>query len=200
MTTIFFDEKCIPNNDYVVIRIIDNAELLKAGNIILSETAFQNEKLAFGQIEAVGKNAAKEYLLKPGQYCLFDRLATFYHTAPVCVVEYNNVIVLTNKDRSEYSPVGGTMFVEENKETAEEKKGVFVVASAEDQLHVGTITQMNLREEDDFPFAVGDKVMLTKGADHVKLGTRTVFVYKPESVIVRFNNRSKWRFRCLLKI
>lgn len=187
MTTIFFDEKCIPNNDYVVIRIIDNAELLKAGNIILSETAFQNEKLAFGQIEAVGKNAAKEYLLEPGQYCLFDRLATFYHTAPVCVVKYNNVIVLTNKDRSEYSPVGGTMFVEENKETAEEKKGVFVVASAEDQLHIGTITQMNLREEDDFPFAVGDKVMLTKGADHVKLGTRTVFVYKPESVIVKLN-------------
>lgn len=187
MTTIYFNEKCIPNNDYVVIRIIDNAELLKSGNIILAESSFENEKLAFGVIEAVGKNAAKEYKLQSGQYCLFDRLATFYHTAPICVVKYNNVIVLTNKDRTEYYPVGGTIFVEEKKETVEEKKGVFIVASSEDQLHIGVITQMNLHEDDDFPFAVGDKVMLTKGADHVKLGTRTVFVYKPESVIVKLN-------------
>lgn len=187
MTTIFFDEKCIPNNDYVVIRIIDNAKLLKAGNIILAETAFENEKLAFGRIEAVGKNAAKEYLLEPGQYCLFDRLATFYHTAPVCVVKYNNVIVLTNEDRTHYSPVGGTIFIEENIETVKEKKGVFVANTEENQFHTGTITQMNLRECDDFPFNIGDKVMLTKGADHVKLGTKTVFVYKPESVLVRLN-------------
>lgn len=187
MTTNYFNEVCIPNNDYVVIRIIDNAELLKSGNIILAESSFQNEKLAFGRIEAVGKNAAKEYLLKPGQYCLFDRLSTFYHTAPICVVKYNNVIVLTNENRSEYTPVGGTLFVEERKDTVENKKGVFVVSSAEDQMHIGIITQMNLHEEDDFPFSVGDKVMLTKGADHVKLGTSTVFVYKPESVIVKLN-------------
>jgi len=187
MTTTFFDEHCTPNHDYVVIRIIDNAQLLKAGNIILAETAFENEKLAFGKIEAVGKNAVKEYLLEPGQYCLFDRLATFYHTAPVCVVKYNNVIVLTNENRSEYTPVGGTLFVEEDKTAYEEKKGVFVTATGEDQMHVGRITQMNLHEDEDFPFVIGDKVMLTKGADHVKLGTRTVFVYKPESVIVKLN-------------
>ena len=187
MTTIFFDEKCIPNNDYVVIRIVDNAQLLKAGNILLAESAFENEKLAFGKIEAVGKNAAKEYKLEPGQYCLFDRLATFYHTAPVCVVKYNNVIVLTNETRSEYWPVGGTLFVEEQKDSVVEKKGVFVANTEENQFHVGVITQMNLHEDDDFPFAVGDKVMLMKGADHVKLGTRTVFVYKPESILVKLN-------------
>lgn len=188
MTTIFFDEKCIPNNDYVVIRIIDNAELLKAGNIILAETAFENEKLAFGKIEAVGKNAAAEYKLEPGQYCLFDRLATFYHTAPICVVKYNNVIVLTDKDRSRYWPVGGTLFVEENIDTVEKKKGVFITNTEETQFHTGTIVDMNLRDGvDDFPFSIGDKVMLTKGADHVKLGAKTVFVYKPESVLVKIN-------------
>lgn len=191
MTTVFFDEKCIPNNDYVVIRIIDNAELLKAGNIILSETAFENSKLAFGRIEAVGKNAAKEYLLKPGQYCLFDRLSTFYHTEPICVVKYNNVIVLTNHNRSEYYPVGGTIFVDETKKTYQDKKGVFVCATAEDQIHTGKIVQMNLREEDDFPFSIGDEVMLTKGADHVKMGTKTLFIYKPESIIVRIDSDDK---------
>ena len=186
MTTIYFNEKCVPNNDYVVIRIIDNAQLLKAGNVILAESSFENEKLAFGRIEAVGKNAAKEYLLKPGQYCLFDRLATFYHTAPICVVKYNNVIVLTNENRTEYYPVGGTLFVEESKDSVEQKDGVFIATTEENQFHAGKITQMNLREGiDDFPFGVGDKVMLTKGADRVKLGTRTVFVYKPESVLVK---------------
>ena len=187
MTTIHFDEKCVPNYDYVVIRIIDNAQLLKAGNIILSDDAFSNEKLAFGKIEAVGKNAAKEYKLEVGQYCLFDRLATFYHTAPVCIVKYNNVIVLTNETRTEYYPVGGTLFVDETKDEYEEKKGVFVCTTAEDQIHFGKITQMNLKDEDDFPFAIGDKVMLTKGADNVKLGNRKLFIYKPESVLVKIN-------------
>lgn len=187
MITTYFNEECIPNNDYVVIRIVDNAQLLKAGNIILAESSFENEKLAFGKIEAVGKNAAKEYLLKPGQYCLFDRLATFYHTEPICVVKYNNVIVLTNETRSEYTPVGGTLFVEEIKSAYDNKKGVFVSTADENQLHVGIITQMNLHQDSDFPFVVGDKVMLTKGADHVKLGTKMIFVYKPESVIVKLN-------------
>lgn len=185
MTNIFFDEKCVPNHDYVVIRIIDNAEHLKAGNIILAETAFSNEKLAFGKIEAVGKNAAKEYGLEAGQYCLFDRLSTFYHTAPVCVVKYNNVIVLTNEDRSEYFPVRGTLFVDETKDSFQEKKGVFIANTEENEVHSGTITKTNLHEGQDFPFQIGDKVMLVKGADMVKLRGRMLYIYKPESVIVK---------------
>ena len=189
MTTIHFDEKCIPNHEFVVIRIIDNAKLVKAGNIILSEQAFENEKLAFGKIEAVGKTAAEEYGLKPGQYCLFDRLATFYHTEPVCVVRYNNVIVLTNEDRSEYFPVGGTLFVDETKDSYKQKKGVFVANTEENEAHTGKIVKMNLREgKDDFPFALGDEVMLVKGADHVTLNGKLFYIYKPESVIVKIKN------------
>ena len=187
MNTIYFDEKCVPNNDYVVIRIIDNAQHLKSGKILLAESSYENEKLAFGIIEAVGKNAEKEYKLKVGQYCLFDRLSTFYHTAPICIVKYNNVIVLTNSDRSEYYPVGGTIFVEEIRNKYEQKKGVFISNVSDEQLHVGIITKMNLNDNDDFPFSIDDKVMLTKGADNVKIGTKTIFVYKPESVIVKIH-------------
>lgn len=185
MVTIHFDEKCVPNHDYVVIRVVDNAQLLKAKNIILSENAFSNEKLAFGKIEAVGKNAAREYKLEPGQYCLFDRLATFYHTEPVCVVKYNNVIVLTNENRSDYFPVGSTLFVDETKEAYENKKGVFVANTEESEIHSGVISKMNLLETQDFPFSIGDKVMLTKGADHVTIDGKQFFIYKPESVIVK---------------
>lgn len=192
MTTIHFDEKCVPNHEFVVIRIIDNAKLLKAGNIILAETAFENEKLAFGIIEAVGKKAAEEYCLKPGQYCLFDRLSTFYHTEPVCIVRYNNVIVLTNEDRSDYFPVGGTLFVDETKDSYQEKKGVFIANTEENEAHTGKIVKMNLREgKDDFPFKLGDEVMLVKGADHVKLNGKMIFVYKPESVIVKIVREKK---------
>ena len=189
MTTIYFDEKCVPNNDYVVIRIIDNGAEVKAGNIVLAESSFSNEKLAFGKIEAVGKNAHEKYGLEEGQYCMFDRLATFYHSEPICIVKYENVIVLTNADRSEYFPVKGTLFVDETKDEAyENKKGVFVVNTAEDQMHVGKITAMWLSEEDGFPFSIGDKVMLVKGADHVQLRGRSIFIYKPESVIVRLDD------------
>jgi len=189
MITIHFDEKCVPNHEFVVIRIIDNAKLLKAGNIILSEQAFENEKLAFGKIEAVGKTAAEEYCLKPGQYCLFDRLATFYHTEPVCIVRYNNVIVLTNENRSDYFPVGGTLFVDETKDSFKEKKGVFVANTEENEAHTGKIVKMNLREgKDDFPFKLGDEVMLVKGADMVKLNGKQLYIYKPESVIVKIAN------------
>ena len=186
MVNIYFEEKCIPNNDYVVIRIIDDGSEVKAGSIVLAESSFSNEKLAFGKIEAVGKNAAEKYGLESGQYCLFDRLATFYHSAPICIVKYENIIVLTNEDRSKYFPVKGTVFVDETKDEAfENKKGIFVVDTAEDKMHVGKITEMWLSEEDDFPFKVGDEVMLVKGADHVQLNGRSIFIYKPESIIVK---------------
>lgn len=190
MTNIYFDEKCVPNNDYVVIRIIDNANEVKVGGIVLAESSFSNEKLAFGKIEAVGKTAHEKYGLEEDQYCLFDRLATFYHTEPICIVKYENVIVLTNADRSDYFPVKGTLFVDETKDEAyENKKGVFVVETAEDAMHLGKITAMWLSEDDAFPFAIGDKVMLVKGADHVQLNGRSIFVYKPESVIVKIEDK-----------
>lgn len=187
MTTIHFDEKCVPNHDYVVVRIIDNAEQLKFGGLILSDNAFANEKLAFGKIEAVGKNAAKEYGLEAGQYCLFDRLSTFYHTAPVCIVHYNNIIVLTNSDKSEYFPVKGTMFVDETKENVKEKNGILLRGGADESMHTGKIVQLNLHEEQDFPFKLGDTIMLVKGGDFVKINGKTIYIYKPDSVIVKIN-------------
>jgi hypothetical protein len=37
--------------------------------------------------------------------------------------------------------------------------------------------------DDPGPFEVGDKVLLVKGGDEVKLGDKTIYIYKPDMLI-----------------
>ena len=92
MTTIKFDKKCVCGPEFVCIRIIDNCENLEVDGIVLAKKVQENGRLAFGKIENIGETAAKEYGLAEGDYVMFDRLSTFAHTAPVCLVRYNNII------------------------------------------------------------------------------------------------------------
>lgn len=112
MNTIEFDKKVKCNLEYVAVRIIDNLDDLKVGNIYLPSTASANDRLAFAKIIDVGAKAAEEYGLEIGQYVMFDRLSTFCHTAPVAITRYNNIICLTNEARTEFKPLRGMLFVE----------------------------------------------------------------------------------------
>lgn len=192
MTTTYFDNKNLtPNNDFAVIEIIDNADLVKSGSVFIAESAFSNEKLAHGKILAVGTNAKQMYGLEPGQYCLFDRLSTFYHTAPVCVVRYDNVILMTNESRTEYRPVKGSIFVRELEDNSNlmSSSSKFVYSQGIENIRIGKITDMYLdeKEQEEFPFKIGDTVMLVKKGDAVNLGGKNLFIYKPSDIIVRLD-------------
>lgn len=184
MTTIDFDKKLTCGPKYVAVRIIENCETLKVGNIWLPQTAHQNARLAFAKVENVGSKAAEEYGLKEGDYVLIDRLSTFAHTAPVAALKYNNVICLTNETNSEFYPLKNMLFVEPSEKEAMSKvNNIYVPSSYDDKLNTGTITKMNCDESLKLPFKVGDKVLLSTGADVVELGKTTIRIYKHDMIV-----------------
>lgn len=105
MDTIEFDKKVVCGPEFVALRIIQNNDEMKSGNIWLPSLVGQNQRLAFCCIENIGSKAAVEYGLAVGDYVMIDRLSTFAHTAPVCLCRYNNIICRANCDATKMYPL-----------------------------------------------------------------------------------------------
>ena len=105
MNHIQFDKKLICGPEFVAVRIIENSDELKVGNIWMPQMCHENARTAFCKVENVGSKAAEEYGIAEGDYVIIDRLSTFAHTAPVAAVKYNNVICKTNETNTEYFPL-----------------------------------------------------------------------------------------------
>lgn len=183
MTTIEFDKKLTCGPEFVAVRIIENCEDLKIGNIWLPQTAEANGRLAFAKVENAGSTAFEEYGLKDGDYVMIDRLSTFAHTSPVAALKYNNVICLTDEKQTDYWPLKNMLFVEpEEKDDITKVNNIYVKGYA-DRLNIGTITKMNCEESLKLPFKVNDRVMLTKGADFVQFGEKKLYIYKHDMIV-----------------
>ena len=50
---------------------------------------------------------------------------------------------------------------------------------------IGTITKMNIDPSLNVPFSVGDKVMLTKGADVIEMSNATIHIYKHDMIVAK---------------
>ena len=189
MNQIQFDKKCKCGPEFVCVRILENCDELKVGSIWLPQSAEANSRLAHCIIEDVGHVAAEKYGLKTGDYVMIDRLSTFAHTAPVALLKFENVIVKTNKDKSDFWPLRNMVFVEPEKKEAFTMVGsIAVPTSASDKLKVGTITKMDCDEDLKLGFKVGDKVLVTKGADVVELGEVTLHIFKHDMIVCSFED------------
>lgn len=178
-----FDKKCKCGPEFVCVRIIEKCDNLKIGNVWLPNSSHTNERLAHCIIEDVGEDAADKYGIKVGDYVMIDRLATFSHTSPVALLKYDSVIVKTNEDRSEFWPLKNMAFVEPEEKNPISKVGNIYVPGYQDKLNIGTITKANIADGVKFPFKVGDKVIVTKGADFVELGTMKLHIYKHDMIV-----------------
>lgn len=188
MDTIEFDKKVKCGPEYVALRIIENCDELKSGNIWLMDMTDANARLAHCVIEDVGVKASEEYGIKAGDYVMIDRLSTFAHTAPVCLCRYNNVICLTDKERKEFRPLRNMVFVDQEKPDASVVKGVWVPSGYGDKLNIGTVTAINCDADFNLPFKEGDKVLLAKGGDVMELGDRKVWIYKHDMLVCRIDD------------
>lgn len=183
MNTTNFDKKLECGNDFVAVRVLENCETLKIGNIYLPDQAKANDRLALCKIESIGKSAAEKTGCKIDDYVMIDRLATYAHTIPCACLKYDSVICLTNEKGSEFFPLKDMLFVEpEDKEDVAKVGNVFVL-NPEDRLNLGKIVKMNFEKSDAYPFEVGNKVMLTKGADVVDFGEQRIHIYKKDMII-----------------
>jgi len=187
MNTINFNEKVQCGPEFVALRILDNLEDMELGGVWLPDSVCANSRLAFCVIEDVGSKAADEYGIKVGDYVMIDRLSTYAHTAPICMCRYNNVICLTDKDRTDYYPLRNMLFAEmDEKGDVTNVDGVYVENYAE-RLNIGRITAENLDEETKktCSFKTGDRIIMTKGPDVVRIGDRTLYIYKHDMIVCK---------------
>ena len=186
MGIIQFDKKVKCGPEFVALRVIDKIENLKMGDIYIPQTTGENMRLGLYIIEDIGSKASEETNLVVGDYVLADRLSSFAHTEPVCLMKYNNVICKTNKDRSAYIPLRNQVFVQHDKKEDVSNVGGVYVQNYTAKLNTGTIVSINADDDADLPFAVGDKVMLVKGGDQIDLGDTAFTIYKPDMLICKF--------------
>lgn len=187
---ISFDKKVIPNIDYVAVRLVDYNTHMNVGGIVLSEAAYANDKLALGKIESIGSKAKKDFGLDVGDYVMFDRLATAYQTKPVMLIEYHNIIVKCDEHGGNYSPLRNMIFVESDNTTAQKVNGIYLT-NKDKQLRTGKIIAMNLDKDSDepsvadFPFDIGDKILVTQHNDDIQVGEKHIHVFKPHQVVCK---------------
>lgn len=183
-----FDKRLQCGNDFVAVRIIENCDELKIGNIYLPDQSKANGRLAFCIIENIGKTAKEKTSCNVGNYIMIDRLATFSHTSPVACLKYDSIICLTNKDNNDFYPLKDMLFVEPDDKDNVAKIGNIYMLNPEDKLNLGKITKINFNKSDEYPFEVGQHVMLTKGADEVQFGEKKVYIYKKDMIICKIED------------
>jgi co-chaperonin GroES (HSP10) len=185
MKLIEFNKKVKCNAEFVSVRIINNQEEVKVGNIYLPSNTHNNDRLALGCIEDVGDKAAEEYGLAVGQYVMFDRLSTFAHTAPIALLRYNNVICFTDENQENFSPLKGMLFVIPKEQNETTQVGNIFVTEYKDKLNLGTIEKINVTDKAADLFKVNDTVMLTKGADVIRVNDKVIHIYKEDMIICK---------------
>lgn len=183
MTTIKFDKKLKCGNDFVAVEVLDVLNEAKIGNVYLPDSFGANTRLAHCKVEDVGARAKEKLGIEVGDYVMIDRLSTFAWTAPSAALKYDSVIMKTNADKSEYFPLKGMAFIEpDKKEDSTDVNGVLVV-NYEKRLNLGTIIKKNFDKTNEYPFDVGDRVMLVKGGDEVNLGESKIYIYKKDMIV-----------------
>lgn len=185
MGIIQFDKKVKCGPEFVALRMIDKINTLKMGDIYIPQTTGENMRLGHYVIEDIGSKASEETGLSVGDYVLADRLSSFAHTEPVCLMKFNNVICKTDKERSCYIPLRNQVFVKHDQKEDVSNVGGVYVQNYTAKLNTGTIVSINA-DDKNLPFAIGDKVMLVKGGDQIDLGDMSFTIYKPDMLICKF--------------
>ena len=177
-----FDGKVIPGPIYAALREIKSGETINAGGFYLNSKAFSNDKLGIYKIEAIGTEAAEVTGLVIGDYVYADRLATFYNSTPLALIDYKNIIFKTNEAKSEVYPLKNRIIVEEIKDDVKDSGGFFVNTSAKPRL--GKVVKMDIAPG-VYPYEIGDTVMLVKGGDMISIGGKTLLIYEPDRIICK---------------
>jgi co-chaperonin GroES (HSP10) len=183
MTTIKFDKKLKCGNDFVAVTVIDTLDELKIGNIYIADSIAANNKMAFCKVDDVGCNAKDILGIEVGDYVMIDRLATFAWTAPSAALKYDSVICKTNESRTEFWPLKDVIFVEPDvKSDTTDVNGV-LVTNYDKRLNTGKIVKIGFEPSPEYPFNIGDRVMLVKGGDQVDIGSSRLFLYKKDMIV-----------------
>ena len=179
-----FDEQVVCGQDYVALREIDRGDKIDVNGFVLTNTVMQNEKLGIYKVESIGPWASETTGVVPGDIVFADRLASFYHSSPVALMEIKNVIAKCSSARADdIIPLKGKFVVEADPIQQESVNGFYVTSS---KPHTGIIVSIGEGVSDDWSFFnIGDRVMIPKGGAYVSIGNRNLFVFEPDKIICK---------------
>ena len=196
---IHFDKDCEPASDIVVLRIIDNDTLSsKSTGFVIGDDTLRNLRVGFYQILKIGSEAKENTGLDIGSYVFADKLAAFYHTEPICMMRWNALIMESNLEKTKYRAMAGRCIVQEVS-SEDESKGGFVIPTS-DEMKFGVIKSITppvTMNPDEYPFKVGDKILLTKDENDTLHGfkgdkdldpTKPIHIYNTEAIICKLND------------
>lgn len=189
MNTIQFDKKLTCGKDFVAVEVLDVMEEMKVGHIYLPNSHAENGRLAHCKVTNVGVGAKEKLGIEVGDYVMIDRLSTFAWTAPSAVLKYDSVIAKTNEDKSEYFPLKDCAFIEPDEKSAQSEVNGIIVLNYDKRLNTGTIVKKNFDKNEEYPFDVGDKVMLVKGGDLMAYGDVKVYIWKKDMIICTIEDK-----------
>ena len=182
-----FDEKVECGTIYVALRQLEENREINIGGFVLSEKSLSNEKLGLFRIESIGSIAKEETGLEVGDVVFADSLAAFYHSEPVCLMRYDNVILKTNETKDDFWPLANKIVVEADVSETTKVGGIWM--QREDVVKTGVIIKQNLKKPEIWPFKIGDRILLTsKGGTLVKFGMRHLYIYNGEDILCKILN------------
>ena len=182
---IHFDAKLVPAPEMVVLRELEKANVSKGG-FYLSDDALKNARSGFCVVEAVGSVAFDKTKLKRGDYVYADRLASYYHTEPIMVMKWDNILLLTDENKSNLSTMPGWVLM-----TMAKEESAFVLATEDaSSVRHGIVKSINYGDTkiENCPFSAGDDVLITRQCDiYDGFGPERLVAMKISEVIARFD-------------
>lgn len=183
MTTIQFDKKLKCGNDFVAVTVLDVQDEAKVGNVYLPDSYMSNGRLAHCKVEDVGVEAKSKLGIEVGDYVMIDRLSTFAWTSPSAALKYDSVICKTNESKTEFFPLKDSLFVEPDQKDNMTEVGGLLIANYDKRLNLGTVVKTNFEKTDEYPFEVGDRVMMVKGGDLLDTGDVKIHIFKKDMIV-----------------
>lgn len=172
----------ISDSRKVVIRKIDNCtNRVLSGGIIVPESSEMNNRLAKGVITACSDTATTEYGIVVGDTVLCDRLAVYYDTNPVCVMDYENVICKLNDEDGSPIPLKNMVLTKEIKrKEISNVGGIYLPSTNPLDVPIGIVIESSSKD-----ISKGDYISLSTGADIVTVKEIKYRIYKADMVLAK---------------
>ena len=147
------------------------------GNIYIPETGEMNNRLSKYTVVDRSKKCLDDYGVEIGDTILADRLACYYDTDPIQVMDYENVICGYTEDETP-QPLNGMIFIQELVPKVIKSKGIVLLNNYEGEAPIGIVYKSNSPL-----FQEGEIVLLTTGADVIIVNGVKCSIYKDEMIL-----------------
>lgn len=145
------------------------------GNIFIPETGEMNHRMSKYRVIDCSIACTDDYGLVEGDIVLADRLACYYDTDPIQVMDYENIICKYDDD-GEPQPLNDMIFVKEMKRIDIKSRGVILLT--DDDIPLGRVC----KSSSDI-FKTDSIVLMTTGADVITVDGVLYSIYKSEMIL-----------------